>query len=53
MVKETDLLKLKKVIKPIGNELPLGVVTIIEGQQTVLDSIKLDPQFWENDDSDL
>lgn len=52
MVKETDLLKLNGVIKPEGNKLQVGSVTLIEGQETVLDSIKLDPLFLENVDSD-
>lgn len=48
MVKETDLLKMKKLIKPEGKQLTIGEITILEGDETVLDSIKLDPQFCEN-----
>lgn len=47
MVKQTDLLKQKGLVEVVGNHLQLGDVVIVEGKDTVLESIRLDPLFWD------
>lgn len=49
LIKDVAELVHNKVLKSKEAPIPLGLATIIVGQEKVLDSIKLDPQFLESE----
>lgn len=39
-------------ITAVGKTIPIGMLTIVRGTEKVLDTIKLDPKFWEAENCD-